>query len=140
MKAVYVESSALGRAFLHGDHEAHAALRSAARGRAAFTSELTRTELFRALNRPGIRGELDKPEVEVRIAKALRQMDLVPISGEILRRASESFPREYLGTLDAIHLATSLHLSAKDVNADLVVLTRDERVRENAVALRLKVA
>jgi len=67
-------------------------------------------------------------------------MDLVPVGGEILRRVGESFPREYLGTLDAIHLATALHLSAQDVITDLVVLTRDARVRENAMALRLKVA
>src|SRR5262245_52046380 len=139
MKALYVESSALGRAFLHGDHEAHAALHAAARGRVPFTSELTRTELFRALHRPGIQGDLDRPEAEARIARALRRMDVVPIGEAILRRASESFPREYLGTLDAIHLATALHLSAQEVIQDLVVLTRDDRVRENALALRLKV-
>jgi len=140
VKALYVESSALGRAFLHGDHEAHAALHSAARGRAAFTSELTRAELLRALHRPRAREGRDRSEAEAKIARALRQMDLVPVGGEILRRVGESFPREYLGTLDAIHLATALHLSAQDVITDLVVLTRDARVRENAMALRLKVA
>jgi predicted DNA-binding protein (UPF0278 family) len=50
---------------------------------------------------------------------------------------TQTFPREPVRTLDAIHLATAL-LHAAEIGA-LVVLSIDQRVRANADALGLAV-
>ena len=52
-------------------------------------------------------------------------------------RSRGAFPREPIRSLDAIHLATALVI--RDVRPDLSVLSLDQRLRENAVALGFEV-
>lgn len=59
--------------------------------------------------------------------------DLVAITDEVLARAGRRFPAEPIRTLDAIHLATADILG--DPPPLVMIVTRDERVRENARAL-----
>jgi len=56
----------------------------------------------------------------------------------VARRAQEAFPREPVRTLDAIHLASAVLL--RQSFPDLVVVSRDERVRANAAELGLDLA
>ena len=60
-----------------------------------------------------------------------------PISQPVVARARRSFPHDAIRSLDAIHLATAeVVRSAID---DLDVLSLDERIRSNAVALGFRV-
>jgi hypothetical protein len=61
----------------------------------------------------------------------------MPVSEPVLARAGEAFPLEPLRTLDAIHLASAA-LYSREVDP-LVVLSVDARLRDNAVALGLRV-
>ena len=55
------------------------------------------------------------------------------IDCEIVERARRAFPREPIGTLDAIHLSTAL--VARSLVTDLQLPTPDERIRANAAEL-----
>ncbi len=55
------------------------------------------------------------------------------VTESILTHAGRPFPVEPVRTLDAIHLATASALG--DPPALLTIVTRDVRVRENALAL-----
>jgi hypothetical protein len=59
------------------------------------------------------------------------------VSDRILGRVTQTFPREPVRTLDAIHLTTAL-LHATEIGA-LAVLSIEQRVRANADALGLAV-
>ena len=52
---------------------------------------------------------------------------------EIVRRSRRSFPHEPIRALDAIHLATAL--AVRNLAPDVVVLSLDDRIRDNAVSL-----
>ena len=60
------------------------------------------------------------------------------VAEPILSRVRQTFPREPVRTLDAIHLATVLMHTA-EVGAP-IVLSVDQQVRANAQALGLAVA
>jgi hypothetical protein len=140
MKAVYLESSAIGRAFVHGDGEAYAAVRSAMRGRTSVTSELTLTELNRAWARAEVEHLVtaaQAAEGRRKVGALLTRCHIVALDSTILIRAGEAFPAEPVRTLDAIHLATALNWE-REVGGELAVCTRDRRVTENAVALGFK--
>lgn len=62
-----------------------------------------------------------------------RRCDIVSVTDAVLTRVGRPFPVEPVRTLDAVHLATVEALN--DHPALVTVLTRDVRVRENAVAL-----
>lgn len=66
-----------------------------------------------------------------------RHVDVVGVAEAVLRRAAQSFPFEPIRTLDAIHLATIEVLG--EPPALITVVTRDERIRANAVALGYRV-
>jgi len=76
-------------------------------------------------------------EQEQHAIRALRTFGsrcaLVAVTPEVLERAGRPFPREPVRTLDAIHLAT-MELIGNPPQL-MTVLTRDARVRENALAL-----
>lgn len=139
-RAVYVESSILGRAFAHRDPEAHAALHENSRGHQVYSSVITVVEARRALVRAAHQQRLAEAELRgarLYLARALNRLELIGLTDEIVTRAAELFPVEYVTTLDALHLATALALAER--YRDLVLLTRDHRVRENALALGLRV-
>ena len=99
-------------------------------------SDLTLLECDRALIRAEALGQLSQFEVARRRAlleaTALR-WTLLRIDDAILERARRRFPQEPLRALDSIHLATAL--AARAALSELALLSLDNRVRENGVAL-----
>lgn len=129
----YVESSALLAALLEHDGAALGALRK--RGRLV-TSALTFAEAARAIVRARIGGRLTAAQ-QGSAVRALQRFErraaIAVVSDDVLRRVGRPFPIEPVRTLDAIHLATIELLGDP---ADLVtVVTRDARVRDNAMAM-----
>ncbi|MDB4913619.1 MAG: Ribonuclease VapC [Gemmatimonadetes bacterium] len=120
-------------AVLEGEIEVHRAL---GRQRRLVTSSLTFGECWRAFVRARTSGRLTE-EGELQARHALQSLLLecvvVPVSDDILERAGRPFPVEPVRTLDAIHLASIQWLSLPV--EDVIVVTRDRRVRENAAAL-----
>jgi len=129
----YIESSALLAAILERDSAAIRAVR--ARGRRV-TSMLTLAESQRALIRAHATRRIDVKQLRA-ATRALRtfaaRCDLVSVTDEVLSRAARKFPTEPVRTLDAIHLATAEILG--EPAAAITIVTRDARIRANALAL-----
>ena len=128
----YIESSALGAALLEGDAAAQISIRRATR---RITSALTIAESARAIVRARVAGRLSQ-EQERAAMRGLqvfaRRCDIVSVTDAVLMRVGRPFPVEPIRTLDAVHLATVEALN--EPPALITVLTRDVRVRENAMA------
>jgi predicted nucleic acid-binding protein len=142
VKALYLETSALGQAFLEDDQAVHAAFHSARRGCRLHTSALTELELRRAL----LRAQRDRHVSAGDAAKALgavlrllQHADVVPLGPAVLARAGDVFPLP-LRSLDAIHLATAVLLHQRREVEQVVMFSRDNRVRDNATALGMQLA
>ena len=103
---VYVDSSVILRVvFRERDR-----LRTWAKISMPVTSELTRVEVRRTMDRARLAGTLDDAEVAAgreHVEQLLAGFDMLAIDRRILRRAAEPLPTT-LGTLDAIHLASAL--------------------------------
>lgn len=129
----YIESSALLSALLEHDAVALEELRADGQ---RVTSALTFAEASRALIRARATGRLT-PAEERSALQGLRTFErrcaVVAVTDAVLTRAGRPFPVEPIRTLDAIHLATVELLGETPQLVTLV--TRDERVRENARAL-----
>lgn len=129
----YVETSALLAAVLEGDG---AARRTLERDEPLLTSALTFAEAFRAIVRAQSSGRLSESDARLAIGtlQALEErFDVIHVTEAMLARAGRPFPHEPIRTLDAIHLATA---EAIDEPPQLVtIVTRDDRVRDNAKAL-----
>ncbi|MEO7648269.1 MAG: PIN domain-containing protein [Gemmatimonadaceae bacterium] len=101
-----------------------------------FTSSLTVVEARRAITRGNALGTLTADErrrATIVLEEFFSECDIVPMSDEILLRAGRGFPIEPVRTLDAIHLAT---MDSVGLPSNLIhVITRDRRVRENALAM-----
>ena len=106
----------------------------------AVTSALTEVECLRTLDRMARTGALAPEEVaDRRMAcyRLLEEVEVVDISGAVLRRASEPFPTP-LGTLDAIHLSTAIAWrDAREV--PLTMATHDKSLATAARATGLEV-
>ncbi len=100
----------------------------------AFASVLLRVEILRTIDRLRLSGRVDDEQVGQLIDDTqiiLSTVTLVPLTNQILERASQSFLTA-LGTLGALHLATALRLV--EVNRlELLFLTHDAKL---AVAAR----
>jgi len=129
----YVESSALVAALLERDVAARAAIRGPGR---RVSSSLTLAEATRAVIRAKAAGRLDAAEQRAAI-RALqtfaRRCDLMAVTDAVLERVGRPFPVEPVRTLDAVHLATAEQLG--EPPALVTIVTRDARVKDNAVAL-----
>lgn len=129
----YIESSALLAALLESDAAAKASIRTAAK---RITSALTLAESTRAIVRARVSGSLTQ-EQERAAMRGLqvfaRRCDIVGVTEAVLARVGRPFPVERVRTLDAVHLATAEALNESP--ALITILTRDVRVRENAMAL-----
>jgi predicted nucleic acid-binding protein len=105
------------------------------------TSALTFAEAARALIRARVAGRIT-PAEERSALRGLqtfeRRCAVVAVTDAVLTRAGRPFPVEPIRTLDAIHLATVEILGEPPQLVTLV--TRDDRVRENARALGYEVA
>jgi hypothetical protein len=136
---VYAESSAVMAWLLDEARapEVEAVLASADQ---VVTSDLTLIECDRAIGRlvrmPGPVAVL-VDATRVRLKEAVAAWGVEPISGLVVDRARAPFPDDAIRSLDAIHLATALVVRA--AVGDLDVLSLDDRVRANAVALGFRV-
>jgi uncharacterized protein len=131
--ARYVESSALVAALLERDAEALKSLRAKAR---RITSALTFAEAARAIVRASLSGRLTSDQERAAV-RALRRFErrcyVVAVTDDVLERVRRPFPVEPVRTLDAVHLATAESLG--EPPQLMTIVTRDNRVRENATAL-----
>ncbi|MBK7927109.1 MAG: type II toxin-antitoxin system VapC family toxin [Bryobacterales bacterium] len=129
----YIESSALVAAILEGDAAAKSSIR--ARGQRV-TSALTEAETSRAVLRARLSGRITAQQERaalLTLRRFTRRCYIVSVTEEILARAARRFPVEPVRTLDALHLATAEALG--DPPALLTIVTRNLRVRDNAMAL-----
>jgi predicted nucleic acid-binding protein len=129
----YVESSALVAALLEHDGPARAAIRAPGR---RVTSALTLAEATRAIIRGRANGRLSAADERAAVRALqvfVRRCDLVSVTEAVLARVGRPFPVEPIRTLDALHLATAEQLG--EPPALVTIVTRDARVRDNALAL-----
>lgn len=129
----YIESSALLAALLEHDPDAIAALKVDG---TRVTSALTFAEAYRAVVRARVGGRLTSSEERAAVIALHtfeRRCSVVAVSDAVLTRAGRPFPHEPIRTLDAIHLATA-ELFGEPAQLT-TILTRDDRIRENAKAL-----
>jgi hypothetical protein len=90
VKSVYVESSALGRAFIHGDPDAYRATRTALGERLAVTSRLTVLELERAVLRAQQGGAppAGLADIQRKLRAVLRRLHVLEVTPAVWTRAS----------------------------------------------------
>lgn len=122
---------------IEGDTSAMQTIRQAN----AAASALTFTEVRRSLLRASIAGRLSPEQIAVATTELERiegSCVVIPVDDLILARAGRRFPAEPIRTLDAIHLASAELID--DPQAPITLLTRDARIRENAILLGLQVA
>lgn len=132
-QAIYIESSGLLAAILEKEASAIRSVRSASR---PITSALTLTEANRAILGGRISGRLTaerEREALVALQTFEQRCTILMISDDVLLRAGRPYPAEPIRTLDAIHLATVQELGGPPQLVTMV--TRDARIRENAIAL-----
>jgi uncharacterized protein len=132
----YVDASVLLRVAL-GQSNALPEWRHIDRG---VSSALVTTESLRTLDRVRLRAVLSDIEMARRRATVLALIDsleLIEIDSLVLDRAAQPMPTE-LGTLDAIHLASSL-LWRDATGEDLTMATHDRALGVAAQAHGLKV-
>lgn len=129
----YIESSALVSALLERDADALKSIRSKIK---PITSALTFAEAARAIVRARVAERLT-PDAERAAVRALRRFErrcyVVSITDDVLTRVRRPFPVEPVRTLDAVHLATAESLG--ELPQLITIVTRDDRVRDNAKAL-----
>lgn len=137
---LYAESSAV-LSWLFGEPRGDEASRLLASASTIFASELTVLECDRALRAAEARGWLDSAGAHAarsRLEAAATSWNVYRVGAITMDRARRAFPREPVRALDALHLATALHVA--EFQRDLVILTFDRRIRSNAAALGLEVA
>lgn len=103
-------------------------------------STLTLIECDRALHRIARRRPADTTAVE-RLRAQLWELSagwsVEPIGDAVVARARASFPDDAIRSLDAIHCATAVVI--RDAIGELGVLSLDEQIRSNAIALGFRV-
>ena len=137
---LYAESSAV-LAWLLGEERGREVEHGLAAADLILASDLTLIECDRVLSRAASLGERPAAEVATRrtlMATAAEHWVMLGIDSEIVARSRQTFPREPVRTLDAIHLSTVLR--ARHLVTEVQLLSLDDRVRDNAVALGFHVA
>ena len=140
MVNVYAESSAV-LAWLLGEHPGGVAEQALGAADLVVASDLTLIECDRALERAAALGERSRAEAARRratLGAAADRWVVLAIDSEVAARSRQAFPREPVRSLDAIHLSTAL--VARNLVTELQVLSLDERIRDNAVALGFDIA
>ena len=134
MKA-YLDSSVLLRVVL-GDARR---LTEWSRITSAWTNEIARVECLRVLDRLRLSGTMDDRELARRrstMLDLLSGVEAIRLNRVVLERAADAFPTQ-IRTLDAIHLASALLLSARQPS--LRFATHDEELGLAAQAVGLRV-
>lgn len=133
-----MESSALVAALLEHDT---AVMTPLPPGTRHVTSALTPAEAGRAVIRARAAGRLTAAEAQAAV-RALQTFErrcfILDVDRAVLARVRRPFPVEPIRTLDAVHLATTELLG--EAPQLVTIVTRDARVRENALALGYVVA
>ena len=132
----YVDSSVLLRKVLRQP----GSLREWAAIRTGVASALAETECLRSLDRLRLRAGLSDKELARRreaVFRLLESIEVVEVTAPVLARAAQPLPTE-LGTLDAIHLATTL-LWREHSGGDIVMATHDGALGTAARACGLMV-
>jgi predicted nucleic acid-binding protein len=128
-----MESSALVAALLEHDM---AATKPLPVGTQHVTSALTLAEAGRAIIRARATRRLTAAEEQAAV-RALRTFErrcfILEVDRAVLARVRRPFPIEPIRTLDAVHLA-SIELLGEAPQL-VTIVTRDDRVRDNAQAL-----
>lgn len=137
MSTVYFESSAV-LAWLFGESDAPKIESVLSKTDVVATSVLTLLEVERNL----IRAEkmrkfssADRQKIKGHLAKYAVQWTCMEITDAVQARVKESFPKEPIRSLDAIHLATMLEFVA--LFSDLTILSQDQRILANLESLGL---
>lgn len=131
----YLDSSILLRVVL-GDARR---LSEWSRITSASTNEIARVECLRVLDRLRLAGTMDDRELARRRATMLQLLsgvEMIRLNRAVLERAADAFPTQ-LRTLDAIHLASALLLSAR--HRSLKFATHDDELGTAAQAVGLRV-
>jgi predicted nucleic acid-binding protein len=136
---VYLETSAALRDLLDGGgaEEVRRALRDA---EIVCTSRLTLAEVARVMVRLRVLEPNVAARVTAREAAFVSESELwslYPVDEDIWARCGRPFPVEPVRVLDGLHLATIERVT--EALADLVVLTTDDRIRQNAQCLGIEV-
>ncbi len=137
---LYAESSAV-LSWLLGEEAGREVAGVLAVADEIIASDLTLVECDRVLVRgvaAGVLTEAAAAERRHTLSRAAAHWHVLHLVEDAVERARRPFPIEPIRTLDALHL--SLALTARAVLPDLEVLSLDGRVRENALALGLRVA
>lgn len=136
---VYVETSAIA-AWLLEQPAGWLAFEAVQRADAVVSSDLSLVECERTLRRSVATGDLSASRADLlrrELVTAVSAWSFLPIGADVVARAREPFPDDMIRALDAIHLATAL--TARVTVGDLAVITLDQRVHRNAVALGFRV-
>jgi predicted nucleic acid-binding protein len=132
---LYVESSAVA-AWLLAESRGAFVRDLLEQAENVFSSELLLVECDRALVRAESAGVMSFAQAgsqRAALNSEAAYWTLLRIEEEVLERARRAFPLEPVRALDAIHLATLLVV--RSIFADAELLSFDDRVRENAMAL-----
>lgn len=133
-----MESSALVAALLEHDTPAMQPLPAGTR---LVTSALTLAETARAIVRARVAERLtaEQERAAVRALRTFaRRCFVLDVDSRVLNQVGRRFPVEPIRTLDAVHLATVAVLD--EPPPFVTIVTREARVRDNAVALGYAVA
>jgi predicted nucleic acid-binding protein len=94
------------------------------------TSQITRVECHRTIDRLWLTDVLDEGDHAAKRAEVedlLSRIDVIPLTPEILRRASEVLPTP-IGTLDAIHLVSAMsYRELQDPSARPIIMATHDR-------------
>jgi predicted nucleic acid-binding protein len=132
---LYAESSAV-LAWLLGEPAVETVNAAFDQAEGVFASDLTLVECHRVLVRAYVTGELGEMEALRRrtlLEAVSAHWTFLKVDREILERARHRLPVEPVRTLDALHLASAL--AARSLVTNLTLLSLDQRVRDNGVAL-----
>ena len=136
---LYAESSAV-LAWLLGQDRGDAVAEALAGARRVVASDLTVVECERVLIRArssGLISEAEERDQSAHLARTALHWTRLGVDEEVVERARRPFPVEPVRTLDALHLASAL--VARSAEAGLMLLTLDQRIRENAERLGFEV-
>ena len=134
---VYVDTSVVLRALLGQPGQ----VEQWARWERAYISELVRTEFFRTVDRLRLEGQInddDRAQVANEFARFSSTCFRMPVDSRVLNRAAAPFPT-VLGTLDAIHLSSTLLLE-EHLGTPLTLLTHERQLARAAVASGIQTA
>ncbi len=136
---VYAESSAI-LAWLLAEAEEERVLEVLGSQTRVFLSELALVEVDRAFHRGVHLGSVTAAQARERreaLDGASEHWSIIQLVSEVVDRARRPMPIEPVRSLDALHLATALHV--RTAEPTISMLSLDERVRANALALGFEV-